>query len=201
MRLADGGGITSLSMRKLAQELGVEAMSLYNHVKNKDDLLDSMLDIVIGEIELPEIGGDWKKSMRGRALSAHKVLLAHPWAAMLLISRMNIGPASLRYVNATLGCLREGDFSYALADHAWNALDSYVYGFTLRRLNSPVKQQDYAETAEEHLSLIPQDKFPYLLGLSQEVMAGRHDGKHDLAFGLDLLLDGLEKLKFAQNGT
>jgi AcrR family transcriptional regulator len=137
MKLADAGGIEALSMRKLAADLGVEAMSLYNHVKNKDDILDGLVERVAAQIEVPKIGGDWKREMRKRASSAHKVLMHHRWAAMLLMSRVNIGPVMLRYVDATLGCLREAGFSHVMADHAWNTLDSYIYGFTLQALNFP----------------------------------------------------------------
>ena len=107
IHLADEGGIEALSMRKLAQELGVKAMSLYNHVANKNDLLDGIVDVVIGEIEAPDLSTDWKTAMRRRATSTHEMLLRHPWATMVIMSRVNVGPANLRYVDATLGCLRE----------------------------------------------------------------------------------------------
>jgi AcrR family transcriptional regulator len=193
MVLADDIGISSLSMRKLGQELGVQAMSLYKHVANKDDILDGIVDIVASEIEVPSIGGDWKAAMRRRSISAHEALLRHPWATMLIVSRANVGPAMLRYVDATLGCLREAGFSYAMADHAWNAIDSYVYGFTLQKLNFPFEPDEYAEVAKAYLPQIPAEKYPYLVGLSQEVIAGHHDGLHDFEFGLDLLLDGLDQ--------
>jgi AcrR family transcriptional regulator len=192
--LADEIGIASLSMRKLGQALGVEAMSLYKHVANKDDILDGIVDIVAGEIEVPAVGGDWKAAMRRRAISAHQVLMRHPWATMLIVSRANVGPAMLRYVDATIGCLREAGFSYAMADHAWNAIDSYVYGFTLQKLNFPFQPEEYAKMAKAFLPRIPPEAYPYLNGMSQEVIAGRHDGLHDLAFGLDLVLDGLEAI-------
>ena len=195
LRMADKGGIETLSMRKLAQELGVEAMSLYNHVKNKDDIIDGIVDMVAGEIELPAIGADWKSAMRRRAMSAHEVLLRHPWATMPLVSRVNIGPSMLRYVDATIGCLREAGFSFELADHVWNAVDSHVYGFTLQELNFPFDPDEYAEAAKAFLPMLPADKYPYLHGLSSVVIAREYDGLHSFEFGLDLLLDGLEKLK------
>ncbi len=194
LTLADKEGIEALSMRRLGEELGVEAMSLYKHAANKDDILDGIVDLVAGEIELPTIGGDWKVSMRRRASSAHEVLLRHPWAAMLFVSRANVGPAMLRYVDATIGCLREAGFSYKMADHAWNAIDNHVYGFTLQKLNFPLKPEEYAQAAKAFLPQIPPDRYPYLNGLSQEVIAGRHNGLHDFQFGLDLILDGLERL-------
>ena len=192
--LADEIGIAALSMRKLGQALGVEAMSLYKHVANKDDILDGIVDLVAAEIEVPTIGGDWKESMRRRANSAHEVLLHHPWATMLIVSRANVGPAMLRYVDATIGCLREAGFSFKMADHAWNVIDSHIYGFTLQKLNFPFKPEEYAEVAETFLAQIPMDDYPYLNALSQEVIDGRHDGLQDFSFGLDLILDGLEML-------
>lgn len=191
--LADEIGISSLSMRKLGQALGVEAMSLYRHVANKDDVLDGIVDIVASEIEMPSIGGDWKTVMRRRATSAHEVLLRHPWATMLIVSRANVGPAMLRYVDATIGCLREAGFSYELADRAWNAIDNHVYGFTLQELNFPFEPEEYADVAKAFLPQIPIDDYPYLNGLSREVIEGRHDGLQDFSFGLDLILDGLER--------
>ncbi|MEN9223110.1 MAG: TetR/AcrR family transcriptional regulator C-terminal domain-containing protein, partial [Thermostichus sp. BF3_bins_97] len=130
--LADAEGLEALSMRRLAQVLGVKAMSLYNHIANKDDLIDAMVDQVISEIEFPSPAPDWKTAMRQRAISAHQVLVRHAWATLPMVSRMNVGPAMLRYVDATLGCLREAGFSPEMADHAWNALDSHIYGFTLQ---------------------------------------------------------------------
>lgn len=193
--LADKIGISSLSMRKLGQELGVEAMSLYKHVANKNNILDGIVDIVASEIDVPSIGGDWKMAMRRRSISAHEALLRHPWATMLIVSRANVGPAMLRYVDATIGCLREAGFSYAMADHAWNAIDSHVYGFTLQKLNFPFKPQEYAKVAKAFLPQIPADEYPYLNGLSQQVIDGHHDGLHNFELGLDLILDGLEKLR------
>lgn len=193
LRLADQEGLETLSMRKLAQALGVQAMSLYNHVAHKDDLIDGIVDRVVGEIAVPDLTVDWKTAMRQRAISAHIVLLRHPWATMALMSRVNVGPAMLRYVDATLGCLQQAGFSFKMADHAWNALDSHIYGFTLQELNFPFEAAEYSEVAEQGLSLIPADQYPYLNRLTHEVIAGRYDGLHDFEFGLELLLDGLEK--------
>lgn len=194
MRLADAEGIEALSMRKLAQELGVEAMSLYNHVASKDDVLDGIADIVVAEIEAPAIGADWKAAMRRRATSAHEALLRHPWAPLLIASRVNIGPAMLRYVNATIGCLREAGFSYEMADRAWNAIDSHIYGFTLLELNFPLESSEYASAAKSFLPLIPASEYPYMRALSELVIEGKHRGVQDFQFGLELLLDGLERL-------
>jgi AcrR family transcriptional regulator len=195
MRLADEGGIESLSMRKLATELGVKAMSLYNHVENKDDLLDSLIDMVIGEIEVPDFDVDWQTAMRRRAISAHEVLLRHPWATMPIVSRVNVGPAMLRYVNATLGCLHEAGFSLEMADWAWNAIDSHIYGFTLQKLNFPFDEKDYSQAAEQGLGLLPVDKYPYLNRLAHQVIEGGYDGVYDFEFGLELILNGLNKFR------
>ena len=129
---ADENGIASLSMRKLGETLGVEAMSLYNHVANKDQLLDGMVDLVFGEIALPAGGADWKTQMWERAESARQALRRHPWAITLMSTRTSPGPATLRHHNAVIGSLREGGFSIQMAAHAFSALDSYIYGFALQ---------------------------------------------------------------------
>jgi AcrR family transcriptional regulator len=193
--MADEGGIESLSMRKLAQDLGVQAMSLYNHVSNKNDILDGIVDIVASEIELPDLSVGWKMAMRRRATSAHEVLLRHPWATMALVSRVNVGPAMLRYVDATLGCLCEAGFSCEMADHAWNAIDSHIYGFTLQELNFPFEATEYSKVAENGLSLIPADQYPYLNRLTHHVIEGGYDGIHDFEFGLELILNGLDRFR------
>jgi AcrR family transcriptional regulator len=198
LQMSDKRGIESLSMRKLARGLKVEAMSLYNHVANKEDILDGLVELVASEIDLPSIGsGDWRATMHQRASSAHAVLMRHPWATMLFVSRVNVGPNMLRYVDATIGCLREAGFSYPMADHAWTALDAYVYGFTLQKLNFPFDPSEYAGAAEQFLHRTPVEQFPYLNGMSQEVILGRHDGVHQLEFGLELILDGLERMRAA----
>lgn len=181
-------------MRKIAQALKVEAMSLYNHVKNKDDILDGMVELVVAEIEVPSIGDDWREAMRRRANSAHQALMGHPWATMMLMSRINIGPMMLRYIDATIGCLREAGFSFPQADYAWNTIDAHIYGFTLQRLNFPFEPDEYADAAASFAPQLPMEDYPYLAGLSNEVMEGRHNGVQDLSFGLELILDGLQAL-------
>ncbi|MFT5734527.1 MAG: AcrR family transcriptional regulator [Paracoccaceae bacterium] len=192
---ADEGGIDALSMRKLALVLKVEAMSLYNHVKNKGDVLDGITDIVVGEIDVPIIGSDWQAAMRQRATSAHEMLLRHPWASLLIVSRINVGPAMLRYIDATIGCLREAGFSYEMADRAWNSIDSHIYGFTLQECNFPIDPSEYASAAREFLPMIPADQYPYLNGLSQQVINGTHHGVQDFDFGLELILKGLNEVR------
>jgi AcrR family transcriptional regulator len=195
LRLADEEGLEALSMRKLAEVLGVKAMSLYNHVANKDDLLDGIVDRVISEIEVPNLQLDWKTAMRRRANSAHDILLRHPWATMPIVSRINVGPAMLRYVDATLGCLVEAGFSFEMADHAWNAIDSHIYGFTLQELNFPLESSEYSEVAASFIPMISPEQYPYMNQLSQRVINGSYDGLHDFEFGLELILDGLDELR------
>ena len=196
--LADEAGLAALSMRKLATALDVKAMSLYNHVSNRDDLLDGMVDFVVGKIEVPKIQPNWQEAMRQRALSAHKVLLQHPWATMPLVSRVNVGPAMLRYIDSTLGCLVEAGFSLEMADHAWNAMDSHIYGFTLQELNFPFEAEDYSEAAQAYVAMIPAEKYPYMNRLTHLVMEQQYDGLHEFELGLNLILDGLEKLRSSE---
>ena len=193
LRLVDDGGLEALSMRKLALELGVQAMSLYNHVANKDDIIDGLVEIVVGEIEVPSFDLDWKTAMRRRSISAHEVLLRHPWATMPLVSRINVGPLMLGYINATLGCLHEAGFSLEMADQIWNAIDSHIYGFTLQELNFPVEAENYSEAAKTGLPMIPADKYPYMNQLTHAVIEKRYDGIQNFEFGLELLLDGLDR--------
>lgn len=192
--LADTDGLDALSMRKLAKAVGVEAMSLYNHVANKDDLLDGIVDLVVAEIYVPRAEGDWRAELRHRATSAHEVLLRHRWATGLLGSRVNVGPAMLRYVEATLACLITAGFTYEQADRAWNALDSHIYGFTLQAINFPLDPSEYASVATQFLPLIPTDTHPHMHALAALVIAGTHSGTADFTFGLELLLDGLSRL-------
>ena len=146
------------------------------------------------KLTLPTTDEDWKGAMRRRAISAHEVLLSHPWAAMLFVSRINVGPVMLRYVDATIGCLHAAGFSYEMTDRAWNAVDNHIYGFTLQELNFPFAESEYAETAENFLPQIPEDQYPSIYALSLQIISGKHDGVQNFCFGLDLILDGLERL-------
>lgn len=195
LKIADEDGIDALSMRRLARHLGVQAMSLYNHVANKDDLLDGIVDLVVSEIEVPSLEVGWKVTMRQRAISARAVLLRHPWATMAIVSRINVGAAMLRYVDRTLGCLVEAGFSLERADQVWNAIDSHIYGFTLQELSFPFETAEYSEAAKSGLSLIPVEQYPYLNQLTHEVIKGSYDGIHDFEFGLELILKGLDEFR------
>jgi AcrR family transcriptional regulator len=191
--VADVEGFEALSMRRLAKELGVKAMSLYNHVTNKDEIVDSIVDEVVREIAVPSLEDNWKDAMRVRAHSAHTVLLRHRWVTLALVSRANAGPSMLRYVNATLGCLTEAGFSYEMADRAWNAMDNHIYGYTLQEMNFPFAEPEYADVARDFASRVSIDEYPYFKELTELIMERRYDGVHDFDFGLELILDGLER--------
>jgi AcrR family transcriptional regulator len=195
--LADQGGVRSLSMRKLAQELGVEAMSLYHHVANKGAILDGIVDVVFSEIELPSGEADWKPAMRQRAISAREALLRHPWATGLMESRSTPGPATLRHHDAVLGILRTAGFSIKLAAHAFSVLDSYIYGFALQEANLPSKtSEELAAVADTILSHLPAHEYPHLTELTVEhVLQPGYDYGNEYLFGLDLILDGLDRAR------
>jgi AcrR family transcriptional regulator len=195
--LADAGGIESLSMRKLGVELGVEAMSLYNHVANKDDLLDGMIDGVFGEIDLPTGGTDWRTAMRRRAISAREVMSRHPWAIGLMESRTTPGPATLRHHDAVIGTLRGAGFSIELTAHAFSALDSYIYGFALQETRLPFDtEEDTAKLAQAIMRQFSAGAYPHLTELTVEhVLQPGYDYGSEFAFGLDLILDGLERAR------
>jgi AcrR family transcriptional regulator len=192
---ADEQGIETLTMRKLGQVLGVEAMSLYNHVANKDELLDGMVDIVFGEVGLPAGDVDWKTAMRRRAVSARHVLSRHRWAIGLMESRTSPGPATLRHHDSVIGCLRAAGFSVQMAAHAFSLLDSYIYGFALQEASLPFDTaQQTAELAEMILSRMQPDQYPHLTELAVEhVLQPGYDYGNEFEFGLDLILDGLER--------
>lgn len=192
--LADEQGLEGLSMRGVAKRLRVEAMSLYNHLASKEDLIDGMVDHVAGKIALPARDVPWKFALRERALSAHAALTRHPWACPLIGLRLNVGPNMLAHTEAGLARLAEAGFSYEMADHAMNAIDNHVRGFTLQELNFPIKPKDYAKAAEEYLPNLPPDLYPHLRTLAERVVSGVYDGLSNFTFGLDLLLDGLESL-------
>lgn len=192
---ADENGIAALSMRKLGEALDVEAMSLYNHVTNKDQLLDGMVDLVFGEIDLPAGGDDWKTAMRERAQSARQALRRHPWAIALMSTRTSPGPATLRHHDAVIGSLRAGGFSIPIAAHAFSALDSYIYGFALQEATLPMgdTEEETVEVALMMMAQVPADEYPHLTEFTVEhILQPGYDYGDEFAFGLDLILDGLE---------
>jgi AcrR family transcriptional regulator len=196
IRLADRNGLDALSMRRLGQALGVEAMSLYNHIANKDELLDDMVDLVFAEIGLPRCGGDWKPPMRTRAIDVRTALARHPWAVGLLESRRRPGPETLRHHDAMLGCLRQAGFSLEMAAHAYSVLDSYIYGFALNERSLPFDTaQDVADLGTSMLSDFPSDAYPNLAEfIRNHAMRPGYAYTNEFAFGLDVILDGLERL-------
>jgi AcrR family transcriptional regulator len=195
--LADETGLESLSMRKLGEAVGVEAMSLYNHVANKDDLLDGMTDAVFAEIDLPASGNDWRTAMRERAISVRTVLARHPWATPLMQSRTTPGPATMRHHDTVIGTLRAAGFSVELTAHAFSALDSYIYGFALQQRSLPFQTgEEAAGIAETILARFPADEYPHLAELTVEhVLQPGYDYGDEFLFGLDLILDGVEKAR------
>lgn len=193
IKLTDSQGIEALSMRKLANALGVTAMSIYNHVANKDDLLGLMLDHVVGEFERPPINGDWKQMMQRRAHSIRQAFLRHPWAPPLLISTITNGTQTMADIDATLGCLTNAGFSYAQADWARNAIDSHIYGYTLQELNFPVEPNEYKTAAAQYLPAISKAEYPFLHGATMALIEGDYDGVTQFDFGLGLIIDGLER--------
>ena len=194
MSLADAGGINALTMRRLGQALGVEAMSLYKHVANKDDLLDGMIDMVFGEIELPSTEDSWHSAMQRRAVAVRAVLSQHRWAVGLMESRTSPGPATLRHHDAVIGCLRHAGFSIELVAHAYSALDSYIYGFALQERGLPFDTpEESSALAQQLLAQFPAEKYPHLAELTFEhILRPGYDYSGEFQFGLDLILDGLD---------
>ena len=193
--VADAGGIAALTIRTLAQELGVKPMSVYHYVANKDEILDGIVDLVFGEFELPAAGGDWRQEMRRRAHSARRVLRTHPWATPLLQSRLNAGPATLRHHNAVIGTLREAGFTVEQTAHAFAMIDSYLYGFAMSETALPIHgPESVADLAETMVRRFPADEYPHLFEFTIEhIMQPGYDFGAEFEFGLDLILDGLER--------
>ena len=194
--LADTDGIESLSMRKLGVALGIEAMSLYSHVANKGEVLDGMIDAVFGEIDAPSSRIKWKSAMRRRAISIRQVMARHPWAIGLMESRTAPGPATLRHHDTVIGMLRAAGFSIELAAHALSALDSYIYGFALQERNVPSVTGETARLAQLLLTQLSSDEYPHLAELTvKHVLQPGYDHGNEFEFGLDLILDGLERAR------
>ncbi len=199
---ADENGIESLSMRKLGEALGVEAMSLYNHVANKSDLLDGMVDVVFSEIDLPSGDVDWRSAMRRRAVSARHALRRHRWAIGLMESRASPGPATLRHHDAVLGCLRGARFSIPLTAHAYSLLDSYIYGFALQEATLPFDTaEETAELAQKIMEQFAAGEYPHLTELAVEhVLKPDYDYGDEFEVGLDLILDALDRAAASGQG-
>jgi AcrR family transcriptional regulator len=198
LALADEGGIESLTMRKLGQALGVEAMSLYNHVANKDDILGAVVDVVLAETEAPSPEGDWETAIRRSAISVHDALTRHPWAVALLMSPERAQLSRMLYMDKLLGRLREAGFSADVTYHAYHVLDGHIFGFSLWQASHTFKASDLTQLAERFFREFPLDDYPYV---KEHVEQHMHDGPHRAVgafeFGLDLIIDGLKRLREA----
>ena len=197
VQVADEQGAAAVTMRKVAEQLGVEAMSLYHHVANKDEILDGIVDAVFAEIELPEQHTFWKTAMHRRAASARAVLARHVWALGLLDSRRNAGPATLRHHDRVIGCLRAAGFGIDMAAHAFSVIDSYIYGFVLQESSLPFDtEQDLAEVADGILRSMPADTHPHLTEMiTQHALRPGYAYADEFDFGLQLILAGLDRLR------
>lgn len=181
-------------MRELGRALGVEAMSLYNHVADKEDLLDNMLDLLLREIDMPDSDVHWREAMRRRAVSAQNVFASHGWASTLVDSRQRGGPGRLAYFEAVIGSLRRAGFSIAQSAHAFSLIDSYIYGFALQSANVASTGPDTTATASAFLSALAQQQYPHLAEMAHAHAHGPgYNPATDFEFGLDIILDGLER--------
>jgi AcrR family transcriptional regulator len=195
--LADEGGLESLTMQAIGRRLGVQAMSLYRHVENKEDLLDGLVDLVLSEIELPMNPADWKAAMRQRAISARQVFARHRWAIGLAgesWSQRRPGAVTLRHHEWVLGVLLEAGFSVTVAGHAYNLLDCYIYGFALQEASLTYDSaEEQAEVGQATLQQLPPDEYPHLARVAREFIEAGSEYGAAFEFGLDLILDGIER--------
>jgi AcrR family transcriptional regulator len=195
MVVADGGGIDALTIRSLAQSLGVKPMSVYYYVSNKDEILDGIVDLVFSEIALPAPDGEWRTEMRHRAQSARRVLRAHPWAIGLMESRTSPGPATLRHHDAVIATLRGAGFSQGLTAHAYALLDSYTYGFALQEVGLPFDGSDtVGDVAEPIMERFSTGEYPHLVEMATDYyLRPGYDFGEEFEWGLDLILDALTR--------
>ena len=192
--LADREGLGALTMRRLGAELGVEAMSLYKHVVNKEEILDGIVELVIAEIEIPSERVAWKEAMKRRALSARDVFSRHSWAVGLLGARDSLGPDALRYLDAILGNLRSAGFSIENAAHAFWLLDCYVYGQVIQETNLPFStSREMTELGGSILEQITTNEYPHLVEIGEHAMRTEYSFDNEFEFGLDLILDALDQ--------
>jgi AcrR family transcriptional regulator len=204
--IADKRGISAVTMRAVASALGVEAMSLYNHITNKDDMLDGMIDLVVEEIALPQDAADWREAMSCRAVAAHGAFTRHPWAPALIDSRETSGPARLRYFDWVLGVLVRAGFTLETAGRCFSVLDSYIYGFGRQQSNAFAEEADVEEASAEEMAAafmeaIPPDQYPYLHDMTLQVMGDGWDEDASFRFGLEIVLDGLaQRLSAGKTG-
>jgi AcrR family transcriptional regulator len=193
--IADEGGLEALTMQRIGQRLGVEAMSLYRHVRNKEDILDGIVDLVFGEIELPADDVDWPSALRMRAVSTRDVLARHPWAVGLMESRLQPGPANLHHHDAVLGILYGAGFSSPMATHAYSLLDAYIYGFALQESNTRVNTPEtLSEVTSDVIEQMAGDEYPHMQRVGRELMIAGFEFASEFEFGLDLILGAIEQL-------
>ena len=197
--LADDAGIDSVSMRRLAQDLGVVPMALYKHVANKDELLDGMVDVIVGEIDPPAHGADWKDAIRQRILSARRSLLRHRWASQVVETRPHATPVVLDYMDSLIGMFRAGGFSVDLTHHVMHALGTRMWGFTQEVFPTPAPPADPAERAAMFDGFAA--RYPHIIEMAtasahdeESAVGGGCDDQFEFEFALDLLLDGFDRL-------
>ncbi len=193
--VADTGGVTALTIRTLAEHLGVKPMTLYYYVANKSEILDAIVDVVFSEIDLPAVGADWRSEVRQRSTSARQVLRSHSWAIGLLESRTSPGPATLRHHDAMLGTLRGAGFSLEMTGHAYALIDSYVYGFALQEAALPFAgPETVADVAAPMMDQFASGAYPHLVEFASDyVLKPGYDFGREFDFGLNLILDGLAR--------
>ena len=199
MALADEGGVESLSMRKIALELGVVPMALYKHVSNKDELLDGMVDVVVGEIDPPLPDADWRTTIRERVLSARRALLRHPWASQVIESRTDPTPAVIEYMDSMIGIFRGGGFSIDVTHHAMHAMGSRLLGFSQELFDDTT---DDDPEAQAMMLQWMADRYPHITEMvaaishdDASVVGSGCDDQFEFEFALDLMLDGLDRLR------
>lgn len=195
--LADAEGIAALTMRRLADEVDVKAMALYNHVDNKDDLLDAMIERAAESIVLPDDDADWRTHARQRAISAHVELLRHPWLAPLWASRIALGPARMSYMDSALRSLRRAGFTGELLDRSYHAVENHIIGHALQSVGFPLDSADMRQIGQAFLRAFPVEDYPDLADHIRHHLAKAEEGREsdEFEFGLDLILDGLERLR------
>ncbi len=195
MALADRIGLEALTIRRLAEDLGVKPMTLYYYVPSKEAIVDGMVERVFAEIELPPEDQPWKDAVRVRCVSARRVLNRHPWAAPLMESRMNPGPMNLSHHEAVLACLRRGGLSWQLTAHAYAVLDSFIFGFAFEEATLPsFDTEGFAEVTAEIAARMDAAAYPMLVAFTAEhVLQPGYAFGDSFEFGLDLIIDGLER--------
>lgn len=192
MEMADEVGVEAMTMRSLGQRLGVEAMSLYNHVANKDDVLDAIVDMAVAEIEPTATTGDWRAAIRAGALSANEVLRRHPWACALWFQRYP-GPARIRYMEGLLACLGRSRLPDEIAHHAYHVIDTYIVGFTAQQRTFTIGADELEVAAKGFLGELSADEHPHVIAHVHEHLSPTPAGTSAFEFGLDLILDGLHR--------